>query len=207
MQVRFPRIELAHGDLAMNTHACHRWFKVIAWALERHPEGLFIAGLREEYGELCRLKGICDPITDDGEFQGSLSRQLQIALAICNEIGWLRYRFERNEGNPASTTAQPRIAVRAPVEPLWILTKPGARANRWHERKLTRAIALHLFRRGIVPVVAKVRLPLALASATIGIVKLAHGWGEAQATLEGIVAIAGAGVIAALHPAQSRPPT
>lgn len=197
MPIKLPRIELAQGDVGSNARASRRWFKVIAWALEAHPDGLFMKDLRQEYLRLCELQGVGAPYSDDGEFQTSLSRQLHICIQICQGIGWLTFRLEKPVlATPVRTS--PRLTPPQMIpEHKWILTKSGRHANRWHERKLARAITLHLLKVGLAPAVEKLRVPLGLLSAAIGIAKLVANWGEVQAMLEGIVAIVG-GVVLAL---------
>jgi hypothetical protein len=180
---------------------------VIAWALEEHPEGLFLKELKEEYRTLCELTGANEPYTDDGDFQGSLARHLWITLSICHAMGWLSFRFERpDRAYQPKKTGQFRAVPLIP-EHLWTLTKTGKKANRWPESKVKRSTAIYLFKRGIAPVVEKVRLPLALASALIGVAKIVSGWGEFQTVLEGVITIAGSGVLALLHPTLIRTTT
>ncbi len=177
VHIKLPKIDLAQGDVAANTRAARRWFKVIAWALENHPKGLFLGDLRHEYQRLCALQGASQPYTDDGDFQGSLSRQLQICLSICQQMGWVTYRLEK----PIRTVAaRPSGGVRpmsAIPEHKWSLTNAGNRANNWPQHRLARSIALHLLRVGVTPWVGKLRLPLGLLSAAIGLAKLVANWG------------------------------
>ena len=199
MDIQLPRIQLAH-DVASNTRATTRWFKVIAWSLEQHPQGLFVWELRQEYQRLCELQGTEDPHTDDGDFHGSLSRHLQICLAICQQLGWATYRLERREWpllpqRPGGPPRPPSIP-----EPKWGLTRRGKQAHGWSERRLARRIALHLLRTGITPWINSLRFPLALASTAIGIVKLVTNWGVVQTMLEGIIAVAGGLLLAVIHP-------
>lgn len=200
MRIGPIKIETVHGDVRTNARATRRWFKVIAWALQTHPEGLFLGELRQEYQRLCELQGSNDPYTDDGDFQGSLSRQLNICLAICQQMGWVTYSLEK----PARTVpARPSGRIVPPPripQPRWILTKKGSLANGWSDHRLGRSIAVHLFRVGITPWVEKLRLPLGLASVAIGVAKLVMNWGTVQSMFEGVLAIAGGLLLALIHP-------
>lgn len=205
MRIKLPKIELAQGDVAANTRASRRWFKVIAWALEAHPEGLFLKELRREYQRLCELQGTSDPYTDEGDFQGSLSRNLQICLAICQQMGWVTYRLEKPARTVTPSLSAVSRVVPTPIIPdyKWSLTKAGRRANSWPEPRLARVIALHMLRVGVTPWIEKLRLPLGLLSAAIGVAKVVTSWGTIQSMLEGIVAIAGGILLALIHPAHA----
>ncbi|MFP5449184.1 MAG: hypothetical protein ACLGHU_10605 [Alphaproteobacteria bacterium] len=202
MRIRLPKIELAHGDVGANTRATVRWFETIAWALDARSEGLFLNELRQEYRALCELHGTVSPYTDDGDFQGSLSRQLQICLAILLKMGWVTYSLENPVRPPKISSSGGATPPPVIAERRWILTKAGKRASRWPRRKLVRSIAAHLLRVGVEPWVLKLRLPLGLLSVTIGMMKLATNWGTIQSMLEGIVVIAGGLLLALVHPAR-----
>lgn len=198
MALKLPKLELAHGDVAANTKACSRWFKIIAYALEKHPEGLFLKGIKVEYTALAIGQGV-DPLTDDGDFRGSLSRQLLIALSMCQRIGWVSFRLEK----PTSSLSTGEKPLLSPLtEHLWALTKAGARANRWSTQKLHRSIAIHMIKFGIEPMVGKLRPPLALASAAVGVSRLVLHWGDIRATVEAVIAICSALVLALFYPAK-----
>lgn len=190
-RLRFPGAELIRA-MRQNVRACRRWFRVVAWALEQHPQGLFMQELQTEYRRLCALQSVQAPYHDEGEFSHSLSRQLALCLAMCRDMGWVTSRFER----PSRPDGPGKLKLRPLPEPVWALTKAGRRACRSSDARLTRSLGLFLIKRELEPIVSKVRLPLAVASMIIGIIKLIHGWAEVQATVEGIVAIAGAFVLA-----------
>jgi hypothetical protein len=201
--LKLPRISLAHGDVSRNAYACRRWFKVVAWALERHPDGLFPKELEAEYKNLCKISEK-KPYNNEGDFQNSLRRQLHIALAMCKDIGWISFRFEI----PTRVYPMPPGGREIPLSPehLWTLTNSGKRVAKWSDHKIERALYFHLLKAGAAPIIAKFRVPLAVASGAIGIAKIASNWGHIQTVLEGAVAIAGAFVLALIRPA-SMPPS
>jgi hypothetical protein len=190
------RLSLSGADLIRSTRqnvsACQRWFRVIVWALDQHPQGLFIQELKSEYQRLCKLQNIGSIYNDEGEFRNSLSRQLAICIGICSELGWVKSQLER-----PTRLFNPGIRNKKLIpQSLWILTNAGHRASRFSEPRLTRVLTIFLIKRGLEPIISRVRLPLAVASMAIGAIKLIKGWNELQTTIEGMIVVAGASVLA-----------
>jgi len=152
--------------------------------------------LEAEYRRACELQDVQAPYDEEGAYRGSLSRQLNICLAMCRDLGWVTAQFER----PSRLYGAGKLNLKLLPEPLWTLTKAGSRASRFSDARLTRSVALFLFKRDLEPLISKVRLPLAVASMIIGVIKLIRGWSEVQPTIEGAVAIAGAFVLALVGP-------
>ncbi len=201
LKLRQAKFIASTREITRTSHTCRKWFKVIAWSLEKNPDGLFLNELKNEYKELCKITDSA-PYTDDGDFQGSLSRQLEIALAISHKMGWLSFHFEK----PSRIYPNLNTLLISP-ERLWKIDILGRKANSWPNKKLERAISIFMLRERAKPFFDKIRLPLAAASGTVGIIKVISGWGHIQTMLEAAIAIVGAFVLALIGPTHHHPPT
>jgi hypothetical protein len=203
MSSTLPKIDLGQGDVVTNSRVALKWYGVIAWALSRNPDGLFLSELKAQYNEVCDQTGVVDRFDDAGDPLKTLTRSLTLTLAICKYAGWVTYQLRMPTRAYPVRLTNGAISVPLISEPLWTLTKKGRRAMALSRSKQIRSLCLHQIRFGLAPSVGKLRAPIAVASGVIGLVKIVAGWGDLQKMVEGAVAVAGAFILSLWAPSDS----